>query len=39
LRQAMEIGREAFLLGAWRDRLGAHKLQGTTTKVVTVLGF
>ncbi len=26
-RQAIEIGREAFLLGAWRDRLGAHDAQ------------
>ena len=24
LRQAIEIGREAFLLGAWRDKVGAR---------------
>jgi hypothetical protein len=24
LRQAIQIGREAFLLGAWRNRVGAH---------------
>jgi hypothetical protein len=27
LRQAIQIGREAFLLGAWRDRVGAHDPQ------------
>jgi len=37
LRQAIEIGREAFLLGAWRDRLGAHELQPATIKVVTAM--
>ena len=37
LRQAIEIGREAFFLGAWRDRLGAHELQPTTIKVVSAM--
>ena len=27
LRQAFKIGREAFLLGAWRYRVGAHDQQ------------
>jgi hypothetical protein len=27
LRQAIQIGREAFLLGAWRNRMGAHDQQ------------
>src|ERR1700693_3427852 len=27
LRQAVQIGREAFLLGAWRNRMGAHDQQ------------
>jgi hypothetical protein len=27
LRQAIKIGREAFLLGAWRNRMGAHDQQ------------
>jgi hypothetical protein len=27
LRQAIQIGREAFLLGAWRNRMGAHNQQ------------
>src|SRR5262250_150663 len=39
LRQAIEIGREAFLLGAWRNRLGAHELQPTTTRVGTAWNF
>ena len=39
LRQEIEIGREAFLLGAWRDRLGAHELQPTTIKVGTATDF
>ena len=30
LRQAIQIGREAFLLGAWRNRMGAHDQQLTT---------
>src|SRR5215471_10499914 len=33
LRQAIEISREAFLLGAWRNRVGAHKVQRNTIKV------
>src|SRR5262249_39902442 len=39
LRQAIEIGREAFLLGAWRKRLGAHELQPTTIKVAAAMDF
>ncbi len=39
LRQAMEIGREVSLLGAWRNRLGAHELQHTTIKVGTASNF
>src|ERR1700693_3871975 len=27
LRQAIQIGREAVLLGAWRNRMGAHDQQ------------
>ena len=27
MRQAIQIGREAFLLGAWRNRVGAHNRQ------------
>jgi hypothetical protein len=27
LRQAFQIGREAFLLGAWRYKVGAHDQQ------------
>ena len=30
LRQAIEIGREAFRLGAWRHRVGAHEQQLST---------
>src|ERR1017187_4985209 len=30
LRQAIEIGREAFCLGAWRDTVGAHERQLNT---------
>ena len=32
LRQAIKIGREAFLLGAWRYRVGAHDPQLSTKK-------
>lgn len=28
-RQAIEIGRKAFFLGAWRYRVGAHEQQGS----------
>jgi hypothetical protein len=38
LRQAIEISREAFVLGAWR-RMGAHELQPTTIKVVSATNF
>jgi hypothetical protein len=27
MRQAIQVSREAFLLGAWRDRVGAHDPQ------------
>jgi hypothetical protein len=27
LRQAIQIGRDAFLLGAWRNKVGAHDQQ------------
>src|SRR6266478_411340 len=30
LRQAIEIGREAFCLGAWRHTVGAHEQQLNT---------
>jgi hypothetical protein len=29
VRQAIQISREAFLLGAWRNGVGAHGLQQT----------
>ena len=32
LRQAFQIGREAFLLGAWRNRVGAHDQHLTLEK-------
>src|ERR1700694_2088036 len=32
LRQAIQIGREAFLLGAWRNRMGAHDQQLNITE-------
>jgi hypothetical protein len=31
-RQAIEIGREAFRLGAWRHRVGAHEPQLSTER-------
>jgi len=37
LRQAIKIGREAFLLAAWRDSVRAHELHRITKKVVATL--
>jgi hypothetical protein len=31
-RQAIELGREAFRLGAWRRRVGAHEPQLSTER-------
>jgi hypothetical protein len=39
LRQAIQIGREAFLLGAWRNRMGAHDQQLNIKKWQTGWSF
>jgi hypothetical protein len=39
LRQAIEIGREAFCLGAWRLTVGAHEQKLNTKKYAAALSF